>query len=62
MTFHVARLVPKEKKRKVSPSEVTVTKVHPDVLRRVRELPGYDPALMEIVDSDTVILKNRRSR
>lgn len=60
MSFHVARLVPKAKKRKESPSEVTVTKVHPDVLRRVRELPGYDPARMEVVNETTVILKNRK--
>lgn len=59
--FHVARLVKKEKRtRRPEPEPVTVTRVHPDVMRRVQSLPGYDPRRLLIVSETEVVLVNRK--
>lgn len=57
--FHVARLVPKAKrKKKTEAAPVGVVQVHPDVMRTLKSLPGYDPRRVKIIDAETVILEN----
>lgn len=57
----IARLTPKGKRpKKRDAGPVTTHRVHPDVLRTVKKLPGYDPRRLRIVNESTVILQNRR--
>lgn len=57
----IARLTPRAKRpKKRAAAPVEIQRVHPDVLRRVKELPGYDPRLLVVVSETEVILRNNR--